>query len=147
MLIQKLLMKVIILYLKKLVLRMLNEDKNLRPNGKEALDELEIIEFSINNPKNQMIKNFLEEDKSKLKKNNESQNNNVNNQNNYFNQPLNNNLNNNFNYQNLDYFNNFQNINYGYYQYGQQNIFPVQQMNNYQMNMYYPNNQFMNNVQ
>ena len=25
---------------------MLNEDKNLRPNGKEVLDELELIEFS-----------------------------------------------------------------------------------------------------
>ena len=146
-------------YLKKLVIRMLNDDKNLRPNGKEVLDELEIIEFFINNPKNLMIKNFLEE-KDKLKINNESQNiqnNNDNNQNN--NQPLNNNLNNNFGAQNQNMFNNDQFINTNYYQYnyynqfnqynqyGQQNLFAAQQMNNYPMNMNLSYNQFNNNFQ
>ena len=156
-------------YLKKLVIKMLNEDKNLRPNGKEVLDELEIIEFFINNPKNQMIKNFLEEkDKPKIQENNESQiiqnnNNNNNNQNN--NQPLNNSLNNNnLGDQNQNMFNNTQIINngynlynlYNYYnqfnqynqynQYGQQNLFASQQMN-YPMSMSFSYNQINNNFQ
>ena len=148
-------------YLKNLVFRMLNEDKNVRPNGKEVLDELGIIEFYINNPKNQMIKNFLEE-KNKPKSQN-IQNNNDNNQNNS--QPLNNSLNNNFGAENQNMLNNYQNINNGYNlnnqynyfnqfnqynqdnQYAQQNLFAGQQMNNYPMNMNLPYYQFPNNFQ
>ena len=140
-------------YLKKLVLRMLNEDKNLRPNGKEILDELSIIEFYQNNPTNLLIKNFLDErNKPKLKEIKRSKNvqiNNDNNQNNY-NQSLNNNPINNNNYQNQYTFNNNQNINNGYYQNNQnesQNQISTQQLNNYTMNMLFPNNQFMNNFQ
>ena len=140
-------------YLKKLVLRMLNEDKNLRPNGKEILDELSIIEFYQNNPTNLLIKNFLDErNKPKLKEIKRSKNvqiNNDNNQNKY-NQSLNNSPINNNNYQNQNTFNNNQNINNGYYQNNQnesQNQISTQQLNNYTMNMLFPNNQFMNNFQ
>ncbi len=133
-------------YLKKLVLRMLNEDKNLRPNGKEILDELSIIEFYQNNPTNLLIKNFLDEiNKPKLKEIKRSKNvqiNNDNNQNKY-NQSLNDSPINNNNYQNQYTFNNNQNINNGYYQNNQnesQNQISTQQLNNYTMNMVFPNN-------
>jgi serine/threonine protein kinase len=120
------------IYLKKLVLRMLNEDKNLRPNGKEILDEIALIEFYQNNPINLLIKNFLDErNEPKIKEIKKSKNvqiNNINNQHNY-NQSLNNSPNNNNNFQNHYTFNNNQNINNGYYKnnhYESQNQFATQ---------------------
>ena len=65
---------------------MLNEDKNLRPNGKEILDEIALIEFYQNNPTNLLIKNFLDErNEPKIKEIKKSKNvqiTNINNQNN-----------------------------------------------------------------
>ena len=141
------------IYLKKLVLRMLNKDKNLRPNGKEILDEIALIEFYQNNPTNLLIKNFLDErNEPKIKEIKKSKNvqiNNINNQNNY-NHSLNNSPNNNNNFQNHYTFNNNQNINNGLNQnnqYESHNQFATQQINNYTMNMVFPNNQSMNNFQ
>ena len=91
-------------YLKKLVLRMANNNKNLRPNSKEALEELEIIEKFIINPK-QKYKDYLDKKYSEQlqNKNNINSNNNVNqninNQNNINNKNIQNNYNYNQNYQ------------------------------------------------
>ena len=47
-------------YLRNLVLKMLNEDQNLRPTSEDAYNELIKIEELIKNPNNQTIKDFLE---------------------------------------------------------------------------------------
>ena len=49
------------IYLRKLVLKMLNFDIKKRPNVNDSLDELEIIELFIKSPKNKIIKKDLEE--------------------------------------------------------------------------------------
>ena len=43
-------------YLKELVLKMLHKKYFLRPNASEALDELKLIEKSINEPNNKDVK-------------------------------------------------------------------------------------------
>ena len=48
------------LYLRKLVLRMSDEDYNLRPYSNEAYNELEIIEKLIMNPQDENSKNYLD---------------------------------------------------------------------------------------
>ena len=47
-------------YLKKLVLRMMNNKIYLRPDSEKALDEIKYIEEFINNPSNQFIKNYFD---------------------------------------------------------------------------------------
>ena len=47
-------------YLKKLVLRMINNKIYLRPDSQKALDELKSIEDFINNPNNAFVKNYLD---------------------------------------------------------------------------------------
>ena len=47
------------LYLKKLVLRMIEEDMKLRPHAFQAFEELYYIEKYINNPNNEQIKKFV----------------------------------------------------------------------------------------
>ena len=58
-------------YLQKLILRMIENDPNLRPTSSEAYDELEIIEIFIDKPNNKIIKRCLDE----LNKNNNSMSN------------------------------------------------------------------------
>ena len=69
-------------YLRRLVIKMLNYDINKRPNVSDILDELEIIELFIKSPKNKIIKKVLRELKINDNKENENnqnfQNNNCN---------------------------------------------------------------------
>ena len=58
-------------YLQKLILRMIEDDPNLRPTSSEAYDELEIIEIFIDKPNNKIIERCLDE----LNKNNNSMSN------------------------------------------------------------------------
>ena len=48
------------IYLKKLVLRMINDNKNMRPFAANAFYELEIIEKLVKNPDDYMAKLYLE---------------------------------------------------------------------------------------
>ena len=48
-------------YLRRLVIKMLNYDINKRPSARDILDELEIIELFIKSPKNKIIKKVLRE--------------------------------------------------------------------------------------
>ena len=62
------------IYLKKLVLRMINDNLNIKITSSDAFDELEMIEMHINHPNNKLAKNCLEEiNKIKLKKENNFQ--------------------------------------------------------------------------
>ena len=47
------------IYLRKLVLRMINEDQNLRPNAIQAYEELCFIEEYIKNPNNELNKKYV----------------------------------------------------------------------------------------
>ena len=118
-------------YLKELVLKMLNQNKDLRPKAFDALVELELIEKYIKEPNSKALNLCLEAIKNDYKmnvqkyetnkKNNfsnfKNMNNNLNNNNlnnnlnsNIMNNKLNNNnMNNNFNNNNMN--NNFNNIN------------------------------------
>ena len=49
------------IYLRRLVIKMLNDDKNERPSASDILDELQIIELFIDNPKNKILKKVLRE--------------------------------------------------------------------------------------
>ena len=88
-------------YLRRLVIKMLNYDINKRPSESDCLDELEIIELFIKSPENKIIKKVLRE--LKIKDNKENKNNhNFQNPQNY---PMNyqgnfNNMNNQFIFQN-----------------------------------------------
>ena len=55
-------------YLKKLILRMMNDNPNLRPTASDAYDELELIEIFMDRPNNKIIKKCLDD----LNKNNNS---------------------------------------------------------------------------
>ena len=94
-------------YLVKLVLRMINENMNLRPFSNQVYEELIDIEEYIKNPKNNILKNKLDkfnEPKYQFTKNLVNNNNNINFQN------VQNNLNiPNFNIQNIQNIQNFQN--------------------------------------
>ena len=113
-------------YLRNLVLRMIDDDNKIRPNAKEALDELIMIEKYIENPEgNSFIKSELDKKKNlgsnRIKKSltqnippkKKQQNNQLNNQlNNQYNQ----------NYQGYQNYPNCQNnINYPVNQYYQRN--------------------------
>jgi len=62
-------------YLRRLVIKMLNYDINKRPNARDSFDELEIIELFIKSPKNKIIKKVLKELKISENKENESSHN------------------------------------------------------------------------
>ena len=101
------------IYLKKLVLKMINYNQNLRPYANEALNELEIIEKIIKYPNNLNYKKQLDALYSnENNRNNFQQNNqiNINNSNqNIVNQNIQNNMQQNFNNQmNFNQINNFQ---------------------------------------
>jgi len=100
------------IYLKKLVLKLLNQNYVLRPNASEALYELELIEKNVKEPNNEEIKAYLEEINNQYDKeveifeaknncnNQENMNNNNNiNSNNLYNSNNNNQMNNNMNNQ------------------------------------------------
>ena len=94
-------------YLRRLVIKMLNYDVNKRPNASDSLDELEIVELFVKSPSNKIIKKVLRE----LKLNDNKKNNNNQNFQNDQNYPMNyqgytNNMNNQFMFQN-----NFVNMN------------------------------------
>jgi hypothetical protein len=60
-------------YLRRLVIKMLNYDINKRPSASDCLDELEIIELFIKSPKNKIIKKVLRD--LKISKNKVNENN------------------------------------------------------------------------
>ena len=62
-------------YLRRLVIKMLDYDINKRPNARDSFDELEIIELFIKSPKNKIIKKVLKEIKISENKENESSHN------------------------------------------------------------------------
>ena len=68
-------------YLRRLVIKMLNYDINKRPSARDILDELEIIELFIKSPKNKIIKKVLRELKMSENKENENSRNFKSNQN------------------------------------------------------------------
>ena len=113
------------IYLRKLVLRMINEDQNLRPYANQAYDELINIEELIKNPNNNFLKKKLDE---------------VNNLN--FNQSQNNQIN--FNNNNMNFQNNQNNQNINI----QNNLISQNNLYNFmlQYNLFLQNNQtnFMN---
>ena len=49
------------IYLRKLVFKMISDDKNKRPNANDAFDELEVIELFMNNSRNKILKKCLDE--------------------------------------------------------------------------------------
>ena len=102
------------IYLKKLILRMINNNIYLRPKAKEALDELTVIEKYIRNPNKFSYKDYLDKKNSQQIQNinnisiNINANQNINNQNNF-------NRQNNINNQRIqNNQNNFQTVNQKY---------------------------------
>ena len=59
-------------YLRRLIIKMLNYDINKRPSARDCLDELEIIELYIKSPKNKIIKKVLRDLKISENKVNEN---------------------------------------------------------------------------
>ena len=59
-------------YLRRLVIKMLDDDINKRPSASDILDELEIIELFIKSPKNKILKKVLRELKTSENKENEN---------------------------------------------------------------------------
>jgi len=83
-------------YLKELVLKMLNQNKELRPKASEALIELKLIEDNIREPNNKTVKISLEAIKNQYKIEVQKHDNNKNNNFNNFNNNMNNNMISNF---------------------------------------------------
>ena len=88
-------------YLRRLVIKMLNYDNNKRPSASDSLDELEIVELFVKSPNNKIIRKILRE----LKLNDNKKNDNNQNFQNAQNYPMNyqgytNNMNNQFMFQN-----------------------------------------------
>ena len=130
------------IYLKKLILRMTEDNCANRPYAHDAFQELQYIEDYIKNPNNNQVKNYLDninnQNKQNMLNNQNIQNNQnfINNQNNQMNQniPVNQNINNNLNLQN-----NFLNNN-------NQAILNNQNSQFNQNNINFNNNLFMNNI-
>ena len=130
-------------YLKELVLKMLNQNKDLRPKAYDALVELELIEKYIKEPNNKILNLCLESIKNNYKidvqKYEPNMNNNFNN-NNMNNNFNNNNMNNNFN----NMYNNFNNNNNNMNNNFNNNFNNNNNMNNNFNNNF--NNNNMNNI-
>ena len=67
--------KIYNIYLRRLVIKMINNDINKRPSASDSFDELEIIELFIKSPKNKIIKKVLRDLKMNVNKENENSHN------------------------------------------------------------------------
>ena len=131
------------IYLKKLILRMTEENINFRPYAHEAFEEIQYIENYINYP-NIKAKNYLDNKNNQNMQNNQNIQNNQNFINNNMNQNIqvNQNFNNNLNLQNNQFNQNFQN---NLLNNNNQAILNNQNNQLNQNNINFKNNQFMNN--
>ena len=146
------------IYLKNLVLKMINFNPNLRPYANEALRELEIIEKRIKDPNNQNYKKELDSLYSNQNNQNNFQQNNQNNINNLNQNIINQNIQNNMQQNNINQFNvNQNNNNFQFNQFNLNNGNNINNFNNININNFniqnirnpnrhYSQNQLRNNL-